>query len=146
MGDKRNTAPRCMSRLLYLAAFYNIVWGMFTALFPNAQFHWIGIPASNYPSLWQCVGMIVGVYGVGYAIAATDPYRHWPIVFVGLLGKLLGPIGLVISALRGELPWRFGYISVTNDLIWWVPFALILYHAYRSNRLDVRKRSNETDR
>ena len=29
--------------------------------------------------------MIVGVYGIGYIIAAGNPYKHWPIIFVGLL-------------------------------------------------------------
>jgi small multidrug resistance pump len=45
----------------------------------------------RYPDIWQCVGMIVGVYGVGYLIAAFDPLRHWPVILVGLLGKVLGP-------------------------------------------------------
>ena len=39
------------------------------------------------------VAFVATVYGVGYAVAARDPLRHWPIVFVGLLGKILGPIG-----------------------------------------------------
>ena len=38
----------------------------------------------RYPQIWQCVGMIVGVYGVGYLVAASDPLRHWPIVLVGM--------------------------------------------------------------
>ena len=70
--------------------------------------------------------MIVGVYGVGYAIAAYDPVRHWPIVLVGLLGKTFGPIGFVFSAVYCELPWIAGLTLLTNDLVWWIPFGLIL--------------------
>jgi peroxiredoxin len=77
--------------------------------------------------------MIVGVYGVAYAIAAFDPYRHWPVVFAGLLGKILGPMGFLNAASHGRLPWNAGWTLVTNDLIWWIPFALILGHAYRSS-------------
>jgi hypothetical protein len=77
--------------------------------------------------------MVVGVYGVGYWIAARDPARHWPIVLVGWLGKVLGPIGFLLAALAGELPWAFGLVNVTNDLIWWVPFTAILYYAWRTN-------------
>jgi hypothetical protein len=77
--------------------------------------------------------MIVGVYGVGYWIAASDPYRHWPIVLVGLLGKVLGPIGLPLAVWKGELPWTFGIHNITNDLIWWVPFTVILHGAWRAN-------------
>jgi hypothetical protein len=78
--------------------------------------------------------MIVGVYGVGYTVAAFAPARHWPIVLVGLLGKIFGPMGFVWAASRGELPWIAGWTILTNDLIWWVPFALILRHAYGSER------------
>jgi hypothetical protein len=87
----------------------------------------------RYPQIWQCLGMVVGVYGIGYWIAAGDPARHWPIVLVGLLGKVLGPIGFLLAASRGELPWAFGLVNVTNDLVWWLPFAAALYFAWRSN-------------
>ena len=79
------------------------------------------------------LGMVIGVYGIGYLCAARDPYRHWPIVLVGLLGKLLGPAGFLAGAIRGEIPWAFGTTTVFNDLIWWAPFLLILRGAQRSH-------------
>jgi len=115
-----------MAWTLRSAALYNLLWGGAVVLFPLAWFAWAGLEPPRYPVLWQCIGMIVGVYGVGYAVAASDPYRHWPIVLVGLLGKVLGPIGFVGAALAGELPWRAGALIVANDLVWWVPFAAIL--------------------
>ena len=120
-----------MKLTLLIAGVYNIVWGGFVVLFPLAPFQWAGIEPPRYPELWQCVGMIVGVYGIGYLIAAGNPLRHWPIVLVGFLGKIFGPIGFLVAALRGELPWSWGVTIVTNDLIWWVPFAAILYRALR---------------
>jgi small multidrug resistance pump len=78
--------------------------------------------------------MIVGVYGVGYAAAALDPLRHWPVVLVGLLGKIFGPTGLLSAVLGGTLPLSFGLPILTDDLIWWLPFALILLRAYQSNK------------
>ena len=86
----------------------------------------------RYPQIWQCVGMIVGVYGVGYAIAAEAPFQHWPIVLVGLLGKVFGPIGFLFAAMHGELPWVAGWVNVFNDLIWLGPFAAILWHVHRA--------------
>jgi hypothetical protein len=120
-----------MTVILWLAAVYNVLWGAWVALFPMTVFQWLGMEPPNYPQIWQCVGMIVGVYGIGYACAAPDPLRHWPIVLVGLLGKLFGPLGFLIAVTRGELPWQFGAILLTNDLIWWVPFGLILHRALR---------------
>jgi hypothetical protein len=122
-----------MKTTLWLAAIYNLLWGAWVVLFPFTAFQWLEMPLPNYPQIWQCVGMIVGVYGVAYACAAFDPVRHWAIVLVGLLGKLLGPLGFFIAVFRGELPWRFGFLLLTNDFVWWVPFALILRHAYHIN-------------
>ena len=119
-----------MRSVLLAAGLYNILWGAFAVLFPGAIFSWLDMPPPNYPQFWQCIGMIVGVYGIGYAIAAFDPVRHWPIVLVGFLGKVMGPLGMVQALWTGQLPWGFALNCVTNDLIWWVPFALILKHAW----------------
>jgi small multidrug resistance pump len=129
--DKKQFA----SLTLKAAAIYNIVWGSWVILRPNDMFELADMPLPNYPSLWQCVGMIVGVYGVGYWIAATHPWRHWPIVFVGLLGKILGPIGFVDALMNGVYDIRFGYIILTNDLIWWVPFGFILWNSYKEREV-----------
>lgn len=116
-----------MSLVLWLAGIYNLLWGAAVVLFPLAIFRLTGLAEPLYPSIWQCVGMIVGVYGVGYILAAGDPVRHYPIVLVGLLGKIFGPIGFVVTASRGELPWTFAWTLLTNDLIWWVPFGIIVW-------------------
>jgi hypothetical protein len=120
-----------MAPVLWAAAIYNLAWGGFVVLYPELPFRWAGMPPPNYPEIWQCVGMMVGVFGVAYAIAARDPIRYWPIVLVGLLGKILGPIGFLHTALQGRLPWRAGWTIVTNDLIWWLPFAVMLGAAWR---------------
>lgn len=112
--------------VLALAAAYNILWGAVVVLFPVWTLETAGIHGASHPAIWQCVGMIVGVYGVGYGIAATDPLRHWPIVLVGLMGKVFGPIGFVWTASLGQMPWSLAPVIVFNDLVWWVPFALIL--------------------
>ena len=125
-----------MTFALLLAAGYNVLWGAWVVLMPNHYFDLVGMARPTHASIWQCVGMIVGVYGLGYAIAAFDPYRHWPIVFVGFLGKILGPIGYVDGAfIRGTLDPAFGWTIPTNDLVWWVPFGLILWGAYRAKRV-----------
>ena len=125
------SAPRWARNWLLAAALYNVLWGAWVVLFPHALFDLLALPRPSYPELWQCVGMIVGVYGVGYALAARDPLRHWPIVLVGLLGKLLGPIGFAQALVRGTFPPEFGWTILTNDLLWWWPFAAILRAAWR---------------
>lgn len=129
--DTKPRPPRWMTWVLLAAAFYNLLWGAWVVLFPNAYFNWAGMPRPMYPEIWQCVGMIVGVYGVGYAIAAVDPMRHWPIVLVGLMGKVFGPLGFAKALYDGTFTPKAGLIILSNDLIWWIPFGLILLAAFR---------------
>ena len=121
-------------RWLWAAGLYNIAWGILVIVFPNLLFDWCGIDRMNYPEIWQCVGMIVGVYGIGYLIAARDPRTHWPIVLVGLLGKIFGPIGFAGAFLKGTFPPIFGLTILPNDLIWWIPFGMLLWDAARNRR------------
>jgi hypothetical protein len=114
----------------FAAAAYNAIWGTVVGLFPNLIFTVLGVPLPNYPVLMQAVGMVVGVYAIGYWLVGVDPERFGPFVFVGLAGKILGPLGFVYAAFRGDLPWTFGWVNVTNDLIWlpaFIPFAVIVF-------------------
>lgn len=142
-GDA-NAAPAWSSWVLKAAAVYNIAWGAAVILFPHVLFRWAGMPETNYPEIWQCVGMIVGVYGVGYWVAGDDPRRHWVIVLVGFLGKIFGPIGFAQAMLSGRFPPLFGVTIITNDLIWWIPFALILLDARRAAIAAAMTASNST--
>ena len=129
--DAACASPAWMKWTLVAAGIYNLVWGAWTILMPQALFAWAGMEPPRYPEIWQCVGMIVGVYGVGYLAAATDPARHWPITLVGLMGKIFGPIGFVQAVATGAFAAKMGLTILTNDLIWWVPFVLILRNAWR---------------
>ena len=84
----------------------------------------------KYPEIWQFIGALIGIYGVAFAIAAADPFRYWPVVFSGLLVKLLGPAQFLNAARQSRLPWKAIWVLVPNDLIWWIPFAMILVGAY----------------
>jgi hypothetical protein len=130
-----------MQWVLRLAGVYNLVWGLAVVVAPHWMFQNGGVARPGQTltdvTLWQCLGMVIGVYGIGYLIASTDPLRHWPIVFVGFLGKIFGPIGFLDGALKGELPWSMAKTIAFNDVIWWVPFALILYRVYANYRDDV---------
>lgn len=125
--------PAWMRRVLLAAAFYNLAFGVWATFWPEAWFTISGLTPPAYPDVWRCLGMVVGVYGLGYAIAAINPLRHWPIILVGLLGKVLGPLGFVTAVAAGRLPLRAGWMLLANDLIWWVPFGMILWAAARAH-------------
>ena len=114
---------------LFAAAIYNLLWGSFVVLFPGALFQLLGMPQPSYLPLWQVVGMFVLVYAPGYAWAALRPSKHAHLVFIGMLGKILGPLGFVWAATTGQLSARFGLTILTNDLIWWPAFISYLLAA-----------------
>ncbi|MGL6073681.1 MAG: alkyl hydroperoxide reductase [Fimbriiglobus sp.] len=130
------SSPRWMTWVLRAAGVYNLAWGLFVILLPSFSFAWSGLQKEgkplDYPQLWQCIGMIVGVYGIGYIAAARAPLTHWPVVLVGFLGKIFGPIGYVYGVIQGETPPELIVTNFFNDIIWWVPFGLILLRSYQA--------------
>ena len=129
-------SPKWMKYTLVVAGAYNLAWGLSVVLARETTFAYSGLQKDGvpnaYPQLWHCIGMIVGVYGIGYILASSDPVRHWPIIAVGMLGKIFGPLGYVFGVIRGETQPGLLRTILFNDLIWWLPFGLILGHAYRS--------------
>lgn len=136
-----------MRYVLNLAGLYNLVWGTVAIALPVSMLNWLGIePDPTAVKFWQCIGMIVGVYGVGYLIAARAPYRHWPMTLVGLLGKLLGPLGFAAAIVGGSLPVSLSWTILTNDIVWWIPFAMILWGAVRHHQaIDSAYETPESD-
>jgi hypothetical protein len=122
---------RRLHRIVFIAAgLYNIGWGLWAIVDPQWLFRYAGMPLSNYPALFACVGMIVGLYGILYLDVARVPERGWLIAAVGLAGKVLGPIGMAQLIWTGAWPPAAIVLCVTNDLIWWLPFSLYLHDSW----------------
>ncbi|HEV3077942.1 MAG TPA: hypothetical protein VHB47_26230 [Thermoanaerobaculia bacterium] len=123
-------------RLVFAAAaVYNVGFGLWAALFPRAFFLRCGMAPPTYPSIWACLGMVVGLYGLGYAYAAWRLDRAAPFIAIGLLGKLLGPVGWLLAVSHGEWPVRTVTLILFNDVVWWLPFGLFLLEGTRFTRL-----------
>ena len=114
---------KAYQRWFVAASLYNAVWGAWTVLFPEAYFRIIDMEPPTPRAIWQCVGMLVMVYGLGYYLIAAQPERYSALAWVGLIGKVFGPLGFLYAILTNELPARFGWTLITNDLIWWPVFA-----------------------
>ena len=130
---------RRFHRVVFCAAgVYNICWGLYSAIDPQWLFRFAGMPLQNYPQIFACLGMVVGVYGILYWEVARVPERGWLIAAVGFLGKVLGPIGLARLIWSGAWPPATLLLSLTNDFIWWIPFSLYLYDAWPFFRRDFK--------
>lgn len=113
-----------------LAGIYNILWGLWVSIDPTWLFRFAEMPIPNYPEIFVCVGMIVGLYGVVYLEIARRPEKGFVLALVGFVGKILGPLGIIYYMFIGK--WTFPAIimNVTNDFIWLIPFAVYLWDAF----------------
>jgi hypothetical protein len=128
-------ARRSFHRAVFtVAGIYNIAWGLWSSADPQWLFRFTGMPLANQPAVFACLGMVVGLYGILYLDVARRPEHGWLIAAVGLLGKTLGPIGMVWLIRSGEWPPSAFVLCLTNDLIWWIPFGLYLYDAWPAFR------------
>lgn len=126
-------ARRRFHRTVFLAAgLYNLGWGVYSILDPQWLFRFAGMPLSNYPQIFACLGMVVGLYGILYLDVAVAPERGWLVAAVGLTGKVLGPLGLGHLIWSGTWPAATLVLCLSNDLIWWIPFGLYLRDASRA--------------
>jgi hypothetical protein len=96
------------------------------------------MPALNHPEIFACLAMVIGLYGVLYLEVARVPERGWLLAAVGLAGKVLGPIGLLVLIVSGRWPWQTLILCLTNDFIWWIPFGLYLRDVWPFFRDDLR--------
>jgi len=122
-----------------MAALYNILWGLYSALDPQWLFRFTGMEPMIHPQIFACMAMVVGLYGIVYWEVARVPERGWILIFVGLLGKILGPIGLFSLIFTGQWPLSSIVLCVFNDFIWWIPFALYLKDAWPFFVLDMKE-------
>ena len=106
----------------YAAAVYNVAWGATVFAFPVPLSRLAGLDVATVIPLVQVIGMMVGVYAIGYYLLAREPLRYAGVIWIALAGKTLGPAGFVYYAIAGILPWKFGWTCVLNDIIWWPVF------------------------
>ena len=120
-----------------LAGAYNLAWGLWSSLDPQWFFRFTGLPPLNHPSIFACLAMLVGLYGFVYFEIARVPERGWPLAAVGLIGKILGPVGLAVLIVRGDWPPSSIVLCLGNDLLWWMPFGMYLKDSWPAYRADL---------
>jgi hypothetical protein len=116
-----------------LAGIYNILWGLYALADPQWLFRFAGMEPINHPGIFAGLGVVVGVFGVVYLEVSRRLEQGFVLISAGMVGKLMGlaTIGLII---RGEWPPASIVFSLTNDIIWLVPFGLYLHDAWPFRR------------
>lgn len=123
--------PQWLRQVLVLAGAWHIALGVTFIVAPFAFYDLSRLPRPNYPQLWQGVGILLSSMGIGYAIAARNPLRYWPVVLIGWIPKLLVPLGFLWYIARREIPVAFGSLVFIHDVVWLAPFSMLLWLAVR---------------
>jgi hypothetical protein len=119
--------PGWMPRLLFAAGAYHLFFAVAAFAWPHLCFDLVGIARPNHAILWRAAGLLSAVFGIGFLIAARDPIRHWPLVFLGFAKATLVIVLLVTSIFAKELPAQSLWLAFFDDFIWWFPLAAILW-------------------
>ncbi len=101
---------------------------------PEALAVWLGFPAASWAAsglpVWHLAALLTGAMGLGYLLAAGEPFRHWPVVLMGFLAKAAVSCGVAWEISAGRLPVTSAWFAAVDSLLWLLPFGLILNCAH----------------
>lgn len=130
----RPAAPRPLTRwmkfVLRFVAFFNVGAGLFMLIGYHETYKIIGMNKPDISFPIQLVGILVGLFGVGYYLVARNPVENRNVLLLGFLSKLLGSCLGTWYVLRGQLPLQFVAVYFFADVIYLPPFYLILRRLY----------------
>ena len=116
--------------ILFASGFCGIVWGSAAVLFAHS---WLD--SSAHAEFFQAIGLYEIALGIAFLLAVSNPLRNWQIVLAGLIVKVLLSLGyLYYNLTKTEPEFVFQMIFIT-DMVWILPFILILYNAYKHDQL-----------
>ncbi len=118
-----------MRVVLVIIGLGSFVMGLTSIAAPHVSMRWAGFDYVQPVEVWQYMGLMIGVFGLAYLIAATNPFRHWIVVFVGFTVKLLAVFGFICLFTGGLLDTRVVPILLLGSVIWLPFFAVILIEA-----------------
>lgn len=127
----RLVTPRpWMQYLLIAAGIYNIVWGAIALVRPNYFLEQLHMHFAHDVWISKAIGVMEIIFGLGYVIASRKPFKHWLIIFTGFTVKLIVSVGYLYYMYGGVIPEHLYALVLANDMIWLLPFGIILYQTF----------------
>jgi hypothetical protein len=117
--------------LFVVAALYNLAVGGAMLAQPAQIGAQLGVEGAGGAYMILMAGLLIAMFGIGYAIVARDPAGNRGIVWIGAIGKA-GAAG--IAALQhsaGLIPFNSFALGM-GDLVFVALFALFLWRGPRA--------------
>jgi hypothetical protein len=122
-----------MRWVLLSAACYHLLFAVWSNCWPHLWFDWLGVARPNHVIMWRGMGLVVGLLGLSFLLAATNPVAHWLVILIGFVKFSIGILGFGLKIMQGSAPIQTFWIMAIDDLIWWGPFLWILWAILRAH-------------
>lgn len=116
--------------LFGFAAFYNFAVGGAMLAAPERVCEQLNISGAGGPFAVAMAGMLIAVFGVGYAMVSAAPAKNRGIVWIGLIGKVGAAVLATIQFNAGIIPQSTFLLGI-GDLVFVALFALFLWRGPR---------------
>lgn len=130
MAIQTAVAKPWMKAILLTAFITTSVSGIIAIFFPSFIFKTYQLSIPNHLFIWEELGVVQVLFGLGYLISFFNPYRNWVPVLMGLLFNIFSACLFFWNlTFVPDLATLTGYILVAH-IIWIIPFSLVLFKTY----------------
>lgn len=112
--------------LFAFAAFYNLAVGGAMLAAPARVAEQLNISGSGGPFAVAMAGLLIAVFGVGYAMVSAAPAKNRGIVWIGLIGKVGAAVLATVQFNASIIPFNTFLLGM-GDLVFVALFALFLW-------------------
>jgi hypothetical protein len=109
-----------------IAAFFNMAVATAMLVAPGQMAGHLSIGGAGAPYVVATLGILIGAFGLGYAIVSSAPSRNHGIVWMGLVGKLGVAAMAMLQFAAGMIPFSYFALGM-GDLVFAVMFGLFLW-------------------
>jgi hypothetical protein len=122
-----------MPLVLCAAGLYCTVFAVWTIGWPAKAYALTGCNATGHDVLVQIIGLFYLVFGCSFFLASRDPIRHWRIVLLCTIKIAAVVLAALYTWWHSILPDPLIVLLLIDDVLWLVPFLMILWTALQAN-------------
>ncbi|MBN2131750.1 MAG: hypothetical protein JW741_19780 [Sedimentisphaerales bacterium] len=115
-----------MRWLLRFAGVFNLLAGIGMIGLYHEGYKLFGIPKPAVVLPIQVMGVLVGLFGVGYLLVSWRPLENRNLLVLGFWSKAISAGIALAHVAAGHLPWTFGVAVFLSDVIYLPPFWIII--------------------
>jgi len=123
-----------MRYLLRFAGTFNLLAGASMITLYHEGYRLLGVPKPELVLPVQVMGILVGLFGVGYHLVASNPVENRNILLLGFWSKALSAAAALGYVAAGKLGLGFALTVFLSDVVYLPPFYLILRRLGRISR------------